>query len=863
MPGINDRIAPEAAAAMRTAIADAHGREVFFIGHANDHGCVVAVAVAARGSDSTVAALTHRASYGDVAIHNHSSGPLEPSDADVTLSSIAAWSGIASFIVNNDVSDVYVLVEPMLPPKHEPLDADTLATLLGHDSPLGHALGAFEERPAQKTMLAEVVDAFNHDKLSIIEAGTGTGKTLAYLIPAVAWALKNGERVAVSTHTINLQEQIMHKDLPLVRAALGVEFKAVLVKGRGNYACRRRAHMIEDEPELFEDEDSAELHQLLDWAFTSSTGDLADLGFFPKARVWEKIESSGDTCFKAHCPFFRECFVLRARREAASAHLLVTNHSLLFADLAVRAEAGALADTSVLPKYQRLILDEAHNIEETATDHFTSQVSRGLYLRVLNLLHRRGKRSETGSLSFLRAHLLRAAQKLGPAFDADALLDQIEQHVSVGAPVLLFAANDCFEAVARLLAAQNPDDSGTIQWRLTTERRAGADWAALSSRLLDLKSATAKFTTDALETTKQIAKLPLEDDRLASALMEVNAHLDRLVHATEVLDAICNDPSEEFVCWLDARISDTYIHASANRAPLDVASAMIRNVFEQFPTVVMTSATLTSRKKFDFFSKRVGLTLYKTKLAGSAEAKGVARPIAELLLPTPFDFTAQALMAIPTDLDTSFIRNRAKAAPEGHTLRDAILRLLAITKGSAFVLFTSYGLLKKLARELADELEAQRMTVLVQGTEHRDELLRRFRKAKHAVLFGTDSFWAGVDVVGEALQSVIITKLPFRVPTEPVIEARTEYIEAHGGNAFTEYTVPLAVIKFRQGFGRLIRSTTDYGMVAILDRRVIDMYYGKWFLESLPACIQAVGSLDEVTTAATAFFAARKKPRKH
>lgn len=852
MASVNDYISEAAAAALRNAIADAGGREVFFIGHTDADGIVTSVDVLARGNAMSVAALVHQARYGDVAIHNHPSGPLEPSEADISVSSLAALSGIASFIVNNDVTDIYVVVEPMKPPVLQPLDIEVLMKLLSADGPLARALKQYEARQAQLDMLREVATAFNHDAIAVIEAGTGTGKTLAYLVPAIAWSLQNNERVVVATHTINLQEQILRKDLPLLRHAFDKEFKAVLVKGRNNYVCLRRVHAVEDEPELFHDDDSAELRAVIDWALVSKTGDMAELNFFPRARVWERVNSTPDTCTNVRCPFFRECFVFKARREAATAHVLVTNHSLLCADLAVRAEHGALTESSVLPKYQRVIFDEAHNLEEVATEHFGSSIARRAYLRVISQLHRRGRAGESGSLPLLTTHLLRCANKIGDDEKANALIERIEHLAAVQLAALQFAVNDCFEGLAKLLTSAHADEEGTIQYRITPERRAGELWQRAQEHLTALLQATRAFVTEAGALLKDLSDLPLEDDKLLGALTEVAAHVEQLKYFADVAHAICTDASEEFVTWLEARVDDTYLHVSAHRAPLDISDAMVANVYEQFPTVILTSATLTSRNSFDFFEKRLGLATYKQRLAGAAGAKGRARLVRTLALPTPFDFKRQAIVAIPTDVETGF----GKTAVAGtHTLREAIMRLLRITHGSAFVLFTSYGLLRKLARELREELEAAGMPLFVQGTEHRDELLRRFRATAHAVLFGTDSFWAGVDVAGDALRSVIITKLPFRVPTEPIIEARTEYIDQHDGNSFLEYTVPLAVIKFRQGFGRLIRTKTDHGMVAILDSRVLSKYYGKWFLESLPECARAAGALDEIIPHLEAFFA--------
>lgn len=852
MARVHDYLDESAITALRNAIAEAGGREVFFIGHTDADGRVTSVEVVARGNAVSVAALTQLARYGDVAIHNHPSGPLEPSDADIAVSSLAALSGVASFIINNDVTELYVVVEPMKPPVVQPLNIEELVKLIGAKGPLARVLPQYEARKAQVDMLREVATAFNHDAIAVIEAGTGTGKTLAYLIPAVAWALQNGERVVISTHTINLQEQILRKDLPVVRHAFDQEFKAVLVKGRNNYICLRRVHALEDEPELFQDEDSAELRALIDWAYVTQTGDMAELNFYPRLRVWERVNSTPDTCTNARCPFFRECFVFKARRDAATAHILVTNHSLLCADLAVRAQNGALAETSVLPRYGRVIFDEAHTLEEVATDHFGASISRRSCLRLINQLYRRGRAGDAGSLPMLTSHFTRCATKLGDDEKIAAIVRGLEHLAVVQLAALQFAVNDCFEGLAKLLTSAHADEEGTIQYRLTPERRGSELWQAAEGHLRTLTHATTMFVAAASSLLKEISDLPLEDDKLLGALTEVSAQVEQLKTYADVAHAICTDTSEEFVTWLEARVEDTYLHVSAHRAPLDVSEAMVANVYEQFPTVIMTSATLTSRNSFDFFEQRLGLTLYKQRLAGTATEKGRARLVRTLALPTPFDFERQAIIVIPTDVETGFGKTIVAGT---HALRDAILRLVRVTHGGAFLLFTSYGLLRKMADELRDELAAAGMPVFVQGTEHRDELLRRFRTSVHGVLFGTDSFWAGVDVAGEALRSVIITKLPFRVPTEPIVEARTEYIDRHEGNSFLKYTVPLAVIKFRQGFGRLIRTKSDYGMVAILDHRVLTKYYGKWFLESLPPCTRVAGPLEEILPQVEAFFA--------
>ncbi len=862
MSNINKYITEEITGKIRNEISGAKGREVFFVGHTNEDSVVVDIEVVARGNEVSVAAVTQLANYGDVIIHNHpGENSLEPSEADVNISSVVACSGIASFIINNEVSEIYVLVEPMKPPKLQPLSEKKLLDILSQNGKISKFLINYEERVPQLDMLKESIAAFNHNKISIVEAGTGTGKTLAYLIPAAEWALKNNERVVVSTHTINLQEQIINKDIPIIKSIFDEdEIKAVLVKGRRNYLCLRKSHTAEDEPELFADEDSEELQQLLDWAFTTKTGDLSDISPQPSWRVWEKIHSSGETCFRARCPYFRECFVLRARRNAASANILVTNHSLLFSDIAIRAETGSMSDSTILPKYNRIIFDEAHNIEEVATDHFGSSVSKGYYLRTLNLLHRRTRGKETGSLNAFVSQLLKSKRK--PDRNEEKLIDdlivQVQSVAQTDIATLRFSVNDTFEWLSTNLLEKNKDDRGSVQYRITPERRKTEFWTDITEKLNLLKKKTRKFVSALSKIIKEIDGISIENEKLIGALLDVKSNVEKLKSFADTIDLVCTDENENFVNWLEAKVSNTYTFVSVNRAPLTIVDSMISEVYEKFPTIIMTSATLSSRNKFDFFHARTGIKKYKTMLKSTNEETKRARPVTEVILPTPFDYKKQAIVAIPTDVDISFYQRNPESA-SGHDLKDAVMSLLEVSNGSAFVLFTSYGLLKKTARELEDKIDEAGMNLLVQGEGNRSELLKRFRSESNSVLFGTDSFWAGVDVTGDALCSVIITKLPFRVPTEPVIEARSESIDAHGGNAFMEYTIPMAVLKFRQGFGRLIRSKSDFGMVAILDRRVIDKFYGKWFLQSLPESVQLTGNLEELAEASGTFFDKHRK----
>ena len=854
MTNIHNYISEQAINKIIREIKNADEREVLFIGRADSSRFITEIDVIARGSDTSVAAVLHLANYGDVFIHNHPSGPIKPSDADVEIASLAAQSGVGSFIINNDASEIYVLVEPMEPPKISPISAERMLKLLDSDGHLANALDNYEQRDEQRNMMAEVIDAFNHSKISVIEAGTGTGKTLAYLLPSVAWALKNEERVVISTHTINLQEQILNKDLPIINKLLPKDFRAVLVKGRNNYVCLRKCNMINEEAELFEDDDINELRQIIDWSFVSKTGDLSDLNFVPKRNVWEKVHATGETCIRARCPFFKDCFVTKARRAAAYAQILVTNHALLFSDIAIRAETNGYSDATILPNYSRVIFDEAHNIEEVATKFFGNTVTKTMCVRALNLLYRKNNKKDSGALVMLGSRLLAAKNEIGKQKKVDAILTELQQFANTKVQELLFAVNDIFKSIAEILVNEFPNEKRDVQFRLTDDRRQSDLWKEIAPLFLNLSNKFKNFALKLNSITKTISKLPLENEKVDGEIKTVNSQLEKLCLFAEIIDAVCNENQDgSFVNWLEAGIRDTFIFASINRAPLDISNSMIDFVYEKFATVIMTSATLTSRKKFDFWESRVGLDKFKIKQNTIQNPKN-KRLVSELILKTPFNFKKQAALVIPTDVDTSFYARGNDNHINGHSLKEAIMPLLKITDGNCFVLFTSYGLLKKTSYELKNKIARAGMNLFIQGDERRDILLQRFRSTENSVLFGTDSFWAGVDVVGDALKSVIITKLPFRVPTEPIIEARTEFIDNNGGNSFLDFSLPMAIIKFRQGFGRLIRSKTDFGMVTILDRRILDKFYGRWFLQSLPECNQFVGPLNEIIPQAKVFI---------
>lgn len=835
------RFASGAMQTVRAAIRECGGREVFFAGSVDDKGLIHAVRVCARGTASAVPAILEALGTGDAVIHNHPSGDIAPSEADLQLAAIFSHNGHGMFIVDNEVERVYVVVEPFLRTQRSPLDAAALRHELSETGRLAEGMPGFEFRRQQGDMLAAVAKAFNEDGIAVIEAPTGVGKTIAYLIPAVEWALTNRERVVISTRTINLQEQLIQKDIPLLRKCLGKEFGAVLVKGRQNYLCRRRLERALGEASLFQDDATQQaLQQIAEWAAKTEDGSLADLPFVPPRALWEDVCSESDTCTGAQCQLVGKCFLTRARREVAKADLLVVNHHMLFADLAIKKEIGNFSALAVLPAYKRLILDEAHNVEDSATEYFGLDATRNGALALLGRFMRRERVHERGLLPYLKLRLVREAHTI-PKEHLERILDLIDQAVTPAVAASREAVITAFAAMRSYVAERCKEIGRDIKWRLTEDVLAEAELREIHSVYMlpaaeELRQCAAHCT--ALHALLARVK-PAPDETESPVAMEtaqLQGYRDRL---NRLANAMAEGTSAQLqpntVRWAEIDATNDSVIRIA-RCPLEVGKPLAEWVYPSLDTVVMTSATLSVRQRFDYYFARVGLDRIQD------------RSLTTVILDSPFDFQRQALLCIPRDLPTP----DDTAYPDASV--EAIGEVLQITRGHAFVLFTSFYALNHAHQRLAGSLRTAGITPLRQGEATRTQLLERFRSDAASVLFGTDSFWEGVDVAGEALQCVILPRLPFRVPTEPVLQARAEALEAEGKSAFMEYTVPQAVIKFRQGFGRLVRRATDRGVVVVLDSRILTKRYGKMFLDSLPGIRTVAGPRQEVWTALDEFF---------
>jgi ATP-dependent DNA helicase DinG len=816
----SERFAPEAAERLRDEIAENGGGEVFAACRIGDDGRIAEVLVVARGTRSSVPALAAYLERGDIIVHNHPSGTLRPSEADVGVSAEAGANGVGSYIVNNAVDRVHVVAEPARRKPYAILDEDEISGVLEEGGKLSGLISAYEPRKSQIRLTRDVTTAFNDGGVLAAEAGTGVGKSFAYLVPAFAWAIRNEERVVVSTATINLQKQLIDKDIPIVQRLFKKKTKAVLVKGRGNYLCRTRLREAIDEEGIFAG-DGSPLRRIEGWAGTTATGDRADLSFYPEEQLWSRVCSESDACLGLRCSDREGCFVLRARREASDAQVIVANHHLLFADLSARIGGAGYEATAVLPAFRALVLDEAHAVESSATAFFSSELTRfSVNKRLSRLTRKKGSRA-FGLIPRLLALRDFPSDSLGKLPDAIAearrAMDELDNRAArlFDAPAAQGGAGRKAERSYRLTEL-TPDLKDCLL----------APMAALERKII----ACAQALSDALDACPE----ELSQER---AVYEARLYL-RWLGETASFCAKFKDygDSPETVFWMEKGKTgqgDAFIRYT--ETPLDITGLMDEAVFTKFRAVVCTSATLSVGDSFDFWKGRVGL------------ARSAAH-VETAVYPSPFPFRTNALLSVdigaPGPTSPGF----------GPYVDAAIPRLLEASKGHALVLFTSYDAMKSAYEAARPRMAELGITLLRQGEDERSKLMDAFKADLASVLFATDSFWEGVDAPGETLQLVIICKLPFRVPTDPVQLARSEAVEKKGGNAFMEISLPEAVIRLKQGFGRLIRHSEDRGAVVILDSRIATKRYCQLFIQSLPECRLVAEGLDTITKEVAKFL---------
>lgn len=620
----------------------------------------------------------------------------------------------------------------------------TVEGIFGPGGQLEKRHPGYEFRASQLAMAELAERAFEKHQHAIVEAGTGTGKTLAYLIPAI----RSGRRVVVSTATKSLQEQLFQKDVPFLQKHFAPNLKAALMKGRANFLCRQKVHQMDGQAVLKGLDEIDWFTQIRDWEKLTITGDRSELNFLPDdADLWNRIDARSDLCTGQKCPEFPHCFITAMHQRAHEADLIIVNHHLFFADLALRQDDFG----SILPEYSAVVFDEAHEIEDVASDYFGRQLS--------------SYRFE--ELSRDTESMLRVLRIESPALRRNVM--RVRER-------------------ARAFFERFPEREGRYPFG-PAERQGFLEQNR--ENFDELCAAVKRIETE----LSALSPKPDEVIVLARRAAEMRRELSFLLESEE----------KSYVYWYERRGRGVFLAAT----PIDVSEILREKLFEQFDTVILTSATLAVEGRFDYLKQRLGVL-----------------PSAESVLPAEFDYASQALLYIPSDMPD--VRNPSFSACAAREIE----RLLEISQGRAFCLFTSYAQMRDVFERVSSRVS---FPLLLQGTAPRSVLLDRFRTTPNAVLFATSSFWQGVDVPGAQLSCVIIDKLPFAVPSDPIVAARVRALMDDGRNAFAEYQVPEAVLALKQGFGRLIRTKSDRGILSILDNRIRRMQYGKIFIESLPA----------------------------
>lgn len=697
------------------------------------------------------------------------------------------------------------------------LDTEAIADILGEQGPMAAQVEGYEYRPEQIKMLRAVTEAFNRQDHLMVEAGTGTGKSIAYLLPAIHWAVKNNERVVISTDTINLQEQLLTKDIPMLKDLLGLDFKAAVVKGRNNYLCPRRlATMRRRRPTTV---DELRVYaKILIWLLQSSTGDRGEINLRGASEMgaWSRLSADDDGCTldRCHTQMHDTCPFYKARRHAEEAHILIVNHALLLADVA--------AGSRVLPKYNYVILDEAHHLEEATTN--------GLSFRLDQIALRRQLAELGGRRSGILGDLLIHARGAIPETHVAQLTDYVAS-VEEAVKAMEYHVNTFFNVLLQFLEQNRlvRDSNYINQVRITEQVRnrpafaqVQAAWDTLSQFTTGISSAMSRLAM----ALNRLGDYDIED--YDDIINNIGSSARNMEEIHQELEAFTHKPDANRIYWVE--VGQDRFRMSIHSAPLHVGPLIEEHLWQAKDSVVLTSATLQTAGSFDYIQDRLQALEVKTLDVGS-----------------PFNYRESTLLYLPTDMPEPNDRYRYQKAVE-----EALIMLAAATEGRLMGLFTSYTQLRETAQNIAPRLTLGNIAVFNQSDgSSRQALLEGFKETEKAVLLGTRSFWEGVDIPGDDLSVLAIARLPFAVPSDPIFAARSETFD----NAFAQYAIPDAILRFRQGFGRLIRTKTDRGVIVLLDHRILSKSYGRFFLDSLPECTVVRKPLDDMVAETTEWLA--------
>ena len=740
----------------------------------------------------------------EVVIRTTKPNQLYPSDMELELSEeLYTRRNIAYCLLSSDLDDFY-FVQDIDRIFLEDID---IKNYFSKNGILAKEIKAFEYRQEQEEMAQYIQEAINEDRKIIVEAGTGTGKTLAYLIPAIKWAVVNKKKVIIATNTINLQEQLLLKDIPLAKSIIKDEFSYVLVKGRNNYVCKRLFNELALGKNIdigtFSIEAREQIEYILKWGNKTKTGDKAELPFEVYPDVWELVQSTTELCLGKKCPYRKECFYMKTRMEKMEADILISNHHVFFADLNVRAETDFDSEYLILPRYDMVIFDEAHNIESVARSYFSVEVSKISFTRLLNRIYQRKNKRKKEKSALIRVEDTIDEKDLEDSQQYIDLLNTLKEEISI----LQNIGDEYFDEIRKIYETNTeaPIKKSLNNFEMTKSR--------FLENLREKKDIFQTKLADFLNLMMSFNNVIDEEKDKNPEVINFNNHLKMFKAYIDSFKFINSFEDDNYIYWLDINSKRTNVVLTAT--PLNIAQKLGTVLFDNLDRLVFASATIVVNGSFDYFKKSLGLD---------------EEDCIEVIIKSPFDYNEQMSVYIPSDIQDSeninaFVSDASRF----------ILNILLKTNGKAFILFTSYTMLNQIYYSISKKLKDKGFEVFLHGDKPRSQLIKEFKEAENPILFGTTSFWEGVDVQGENLSNVIITKLPFLVPTDPVVSAISKKIEENGGNSFTDFQLPEAIIKFKQGVGRLIRKKTDSGNIFILDNRILKKRYGSLFINALPS----------------------------
>ena len=740
----------------------------------------------------------------EVVIRTTKPNQLYPSDMELELSEeLYTRRNIAYCLLSSDLDDFYFVqdIDRIF------LEEIDIENYFAKDGILAKEIKGFEYREEQEEMAQYIQDAINEDRKIIVEAGTGTGKTLAYLIPSIKWAVTNKKKVIIATNTINLQEQLLLKDIPLAKSIIKDEFSYVLVKGRNNYVCKRLFNELalgkSIDIETFSMEAREQIEYILKWGNKTKTGDKAELPFEVYPDVWELVQSTTELCLGKKCPYRKECFYMKTRMEKMEADILISNHHVFFADLNVRAETDFDSEYLILPRYDMVIFDEAHNVESVARSYFSVEVSKISFTRLLNRIYQKKNKKKKEKSALIRVEDTVDEKNLEDSEQYIYLLNTLKEEISI----LQNIGDEYFDEIRKIYETNTeaPIKKSLNNFEMTKSR--------FLENLREKKDIFQSKLADFLNLMMSFNNVIDEEKDKNPEVINFNNHLKMFKAYIDSFKFINSFEDDNYIYWLDINSKRTNVVLTAT--PLNIAQKLSTVLFDNLDRLVFASATIVVNGNFDYFKKSLGLD---------------EEDCIEAIIKSPFDYDEQMSVYIPSDIQDSeninaFVSDASKF----------ILNILLKTNGKAFILFTSYTMLNQIYYSISKKLKDKGFEVFLHGDKPRSQIIKEFKEAENPILFGTTSFWEGVDVQGENLSNVIITKLPFLVPTDPVVSAISKKIEEDGGNSFMDFQLPEAIIKFKQGVGRLIRKKTDSGNIFILDNRILKKRYGSLFINALPS----------------------------